>query len=132
MSNDSERQSPTPTNGTDELYWGMRERTYAMVLHLSQFLGFVAPFIGLIAPVVMWVMYKDKNTFIRDHGCNVVNWILSTIIYAIICIPLCLVLIGFVALGVLFICSVVFTIIGAVKANNGELWKYPLCIRFFS
>ncbi|MBP1638338.1 MAG: hypothetical protein H6Q18_1127, partial [Bacteroidetes bacterium] len=38
-------------------------------------------------------------------------------------------LIPLVIFGIL---DLVFTIIGAVKANNGEVWNYPLSIRFFS
>ena len=26
---------------------------------------------------------------------------------------------------------IIFPIIGGIKANNGELWKYPLSIQFF-
>jgi uncharacterized Tic20 family protein len=31
----------------------------------------------------------------------------------------------------LVIIGIVFPIIGGIKANNGEVWKYPLSIPFF-
>jgi uncharacterized protein len=34
---------------------------------------------------------------------------------------------GFVILGVL---SVIFPIIGGIKANQGEVWEYPLSFKF--
>jgi uncharacterized Tic20 family protein len=43
---------------------------------------------------------------------------------------LCFVLIGFPLLFAVLILSIVFPIIGAVKAANGELWPYPLSIAF--
>jgi uncharacterized Tic20 family protein len=32
----------------------------------------------------------------------------------------------------LVICGIIFTIIGAVRANDGIAWSYPMSIRFFS
>jgi uncharacterized Tic20 family protein len=40
------------------------------------------------------------------------------------------VLVGILLLIALGIVAIVFPIIGAVKANNGELWEYPLTIKF--
>jgi uncharacterized Tic20 family protein len=34
-----------------------------------------------------------------------------------------------IALG---IASIIFTIVGGIKANEGKIWKYPMAIRFFS
>jgi uncharacterized Tic20 family protein len=33
-----------------------------------------------------------------------------------------------IALGVI---GIIFSIVAAIKANNGEVWKYPLAITFF-
>ena len=44
---------------------------------------------------------------------------------------LCLLLIGFFLLWVLGILAVVFPIIAALKARDGELWDYPFCFKFF-
>ena len=41
-----------------------------------------------------------------------------------------LIIIGIPILFVLGILAVVFPIIGAIKAYNGELWEYPMAIRF--
>jgi uncharacterized Tic20 family protein len=40
------------------------------------------------------------------------------------------VLVGFLTLLAVGVIHIVFPIIGAVKANNGELWEYPLTIKF--
>lgn len=98
---------------------------WAMFLHLSQLLGLVIPIIGLLAPIVMWQMKKD-DPVIDAHGKAIVNWIISAIIYAIIFWLLMFVLIGIPLIIILGIISVVFPIIGGVKANNGQVWKYPM------
>ena len=109
-------------------YWGMDERKYSMLLHLSQLTNFVVPSLGLILPVVMWILYKDQNQFINDNGRMAVNWIISNIIYCVVLIPLCFVIIGIPFLVVLGILNVIFSIIAGIKASEGTVWKYPLSI----
>ena len=64
------------------------------------------------------------------HGKMVVNWMISSTIYAVVSLVLCLVLVGFLMLIALAVVGILFPIIGGIKANNGELWQYPLAIRF--
>ena len=94
-------------------------------------MSMAVPFAGIVLPVVMWATNKNESPIINAHGKNVINWIISFIIYAFISALLCLVIIGIPMLMTLFICSIVFTIMGAVKANNGKVWKYPMSIQFF-
>jgi len=106
-------------------------RQMAMLLHLSVLAGFIVPFAGLIVPILIWQMKKDELPLIDVHGKNVVNWIISALIYTVICFALWFVLIGIplsIALGLV---GIIFPIIGAIKGNNGEVWKYPLAISFF-
>ena len=112
-------------------YWGMDEPTFSMLLHLSSFLSIAVPFAGIVLPVVMWATNKNESPIIDAHGKNVINWMISFIIYAVVSVLLFLVIIGIPMLVALFICSIVFTIMGAVKANNGKVWKYPMSIQFF-
>jgi uncharacterized Tic20 family protein len=60
----------------------------------------------------------------------VVNWLISSLIYFVVSLVLAIVLIGILGLVALGIMSIVFPIIGGIKANNGELWEYPLTIKF--
>ena len=64
------------------------------------------------------------------HGKMVANWMISAAIYVFVSFILMLVLVGFLTLFAVAIMGIVFPIIGAVKANNGELWEYPLTIKF--
>jgi uncharacterized protein len=107
------------------------DRTWLILLHLSMFAGYVVPLAGFIAPLVIWLTMKDESPEIDAHGRVVVNWIITSVIYWTIAIALCLVLIGIPLVMILGAISVIFPIIGAVKASNGVLWKYPLSISFF-
>lgn len=110
----------------------MREdRTLIVVTHLTQLITLVTGFGSLILPLILWVTQKEKVYQMDSHGKNIINFQLSLIIYCIICVPLILLfglgLLGFIALGIM---SVIFPIINAIKASNGETPTYPLSFNF--
>lgn len=115
----------------EKVYWGMSTRTYCMVIHLSQLSSFVVPGLGFILPFVLWIVHKVQDEAINQHGKVTANWLLSLLIYSIICTVLAFILIGIVGFAILGLLNLVFAIIAAMKANNGELWPYPLSIQFF-
>jgi len=102
-----------------------------MLIHLSQLLNFTAPCTGFIASIVLWAIAKDKSPHVDQHGKIVLNWILSALIYGIAGFLLCFIVVGVLILIALMVSMIAFPIIGAVKANGGIVWKYPLCIPFF-
>ena len=116
-------QPPTSLQTTEQKQTGM-------FLHLSQLLNFVIPFGGIVAPILIWQFKKDEIPALDAHGKMVTNWIISAAIYGVVSAVLCIVLIGFLGLLALFIMGIVFPIIGAIKANNGEFYEYPLTIKF--
>lgn len=110
--------------------WGMEINAFCMLMHLSQLLNVIIPFGGLILPIVMWATNRDQSQVVNDHGKVIINWLISGTIYAIVSSLLIFVLIGFPLLLAVGICSLVFAVIGGIKANDGVLWHYPLSIRF--
>ena len=106
-------------------------RTWAMFLHLSQLAGFALPLAGLVVPILIWQLKKAELPELDVHGKIVVNWILSALIYAVVCVILIFLLVGLPLLLILGVLAIVFPIVGGIKANNGEAWKYPLSISFF-
>jgi uncharacterized Tic20 family protein len=131
-------------------------RLWATLLHLSQFANIFAPSAGIIAPILIWQIKKKDLPDLNMHGKIVVNWFLSTLSYGIAYfllsflameMPLFVgsqndvaiegslitasIAMGMLLFALLGILAVVFPIIGGLKANNGEVWKYPLSITFF-
>lgn len=106
------------------------QKQTGMFLHLSQLINLVIPLGGIIAPILIWQMKKDEIPALDAHGKMVVNWLISSLIYWVISGVLAIVLIGFLGIFALLIMGIVFPIIGGIKANNGELWEYPLTIKF--
>ena len=117
-------------NENKQEFWGMPLHTYCMLIHLSQLTSMIIPGLGFILPIVMWAANKDKNSAIDEHGKVTLNWLISLFIYSIICAILVFVVIGIVGLVLLALLNFVFAIIAAIKANDGQVWVYPLSIRF--
>ncbi|MEP2937386.1 MAG: DUF4870 domain-containing protein [Gilvibacter sp.] len=101
-----------------------------VLMHLSQLLNYITGFGGLIVPLIIWVTNKDRVHDMDKQGKEVVNFQISTMIYALIAIP-CILLFG---LGILMLIAIgilafIFPIIGAIKASNNEHFEYPFTIR---
>jgi uncharacterized protein len=105
-------------------------RRWGLLLHLSVLAGYALPIAGIVVPIAIWQLKKDALPTIDAHGKNAVNWIISLIVYAVVCGILAFTLIGIPLLMALGVVAVVFPIVAAIKANNGEVWKYPLAISF--
>lgn len=107
------------------------EKQMGLFLHLSG-LAFALFFpIGLALPVVLWQTQKDKIPALDAHGKMITNWMISATIYGVISFVLAFFLIGFLTGLAVWIMAIIFPVIGALKANNeGELWEYPLTIKF--
>lgn len=106
------------------------QRQMGLFLHLSQFANVIFFPLGIVAPILIWQLNKDKIPGLDAHGKMVTNWMISATIYAVASIILMFVLVGFLTILALAVMGIVFPIIGAIKANSGELWDYPLTIKF--
>jgi uncharacterized Tic20 family protein len=108
-----------------------KERTWGMFAHLSSLLGWIGiPFGNLIAPFIIWQIKKEDMDFAANQAKECLNFQISMVIYIFIAGILCFFLIGFVLLPILIILDIVFTIIAAVKVNDGHPYRYPLTLRF--
>ncbi len=105
-------------------------RMWAMLLHLSVFAGYIAPLAGLVVPILIWQLKKSEFPEIDAHGKVVCNFLISFLIYAAVATLLVFLIIGVPLLMALGVAAVVLPIIGGIKANNGELWPYPMTIQF--
>ncbi len=99
-------------------------RTMGMLAHL---LGI---FTGFIGPLVIWLIKKDDQPFVNDQGKEALNWQITLLIGYIISSALTFVCIGFVLYAVVWILAVIYGIIGTMKANRGEWFRYPWSIKF--
>lgn len=122
--------TPEPKIVDATLVVDSESRKWGMLCHLSSLIGFLLPFGTIIAPLVVWQMKKDVSLFVDEQGKESVNFQISMAIWMIISCVLVFVVIGFVALGILAILSIIWVIMAGVQANEGRSYRYPLTIRF--
>ncbi len=138
--------------------WGMACHLSAIVC--APFNCVLIPFVSLIVPYLVWISGRDKHPFVDDQGRESLNFQISMAIYTIsvgiLSIFLFLLTCGIVLsspigssidssignvlnwLFVMFLAVVVLfgffqiavIILAAVKAYNGQSYRYPFTLRF--
>lgn len=126
--NNTDNSTYKPTSSSE--LWGLNEKGYCTLMHISQFAGILVPIGGFVLPIVMWMMGKENNAMVDKQGRAIMNWMISLLIYLSISGLLCIVAIGFPLLIVLGVLNLIFVIKGAMKANDGLYWDYPMTIHF--
>jgi uncharacterized Tic20 family protein len=116
-----ERKAATPL--ADSRNWGM-------ISHLSAFVMFFG-IPSIVGPLVVWAL-KKEDPYVDYHGKEAMNFNISFLLYGVVSAILILVAIGLVLLPLVGLVWFVLVIVGAVKASNGEYYRYPLTIRFIS
>ena len=111
-------------------------RTWCMLCHLSALAGLMVPAGNIFGPLVVWLIKKDESSEIDEHGKESLNFQISVFIYvaalSLLCFILMFVIIGFLLIPVIAlvcIADVVLVIIASLKANEGQLYRYPLTLR---
>jgi uncharacterized protein len=105
-------------------------RTWTVLCHASALAGFFVPWAGhILGPLIVWLAKRGDSPEIDEHGKESLNFQISMLIYNLIAGVLCLVLIGFVILGILHILNLVLVIVASIQASEGKLYRYPITIR---
>lgn len=102
------------------------EKMWATLIHIGGiFFNFLPALIG-------YLILKDRGPFVRAHTAAALNFQLTMLIGYVVGSILTVIVIGVLVLIAVGILSLVFSIIAAVKANQGEFYTYPLSIKFLS
>jgi hypothetical protein len=116
------------------------ERTWAMIAHLSVLLNLVTGFLGIVAALVIYLVYKDRSKYVAYQSMQsfvfqliwwfgggilaglswVITGISSAVLIGLLCIPLACVI------SLLPLAAMVYGVIGAIQCNNGQDFKYWL------
>jgi uncharacterized Tic20 family protein len=121
MMSDNKETLPVLSTDPDERMW-------AMFCHLGTLVTWF-PSANIIVPLVIWLAKKEKYPLVNDQGKEALNFQITILIGYAICIPFFFVLIGIPAFIALGIYHVVFSIIAAIKSNEGRAYRYPYTFR---
>jgi uncharacterized Tic20 family protein len=108
-------------------------RTWNMFCHLSALAGFIGVPLGtLLGPFIIWQIKKNEIPSVEIHGKAALNFqitillaVLVTFIVGFILSFFCIGYLFFLLIAPIALCGLIFAIVAAVKANNGEDYKYP-------
>lgn len=135
------------------------QNTNAFLIHISAFAGYLFPLGSIITPLILWQTLKERSPFLDEHGKEAVNFNISYSLYIFILglsfIPFffgrifngfdgididfggyhghggLFGIFGFASVvSIVALIKVSLIIIAAMKANKGEMYKYPLTIKF--
>jgi uncharacterized Tic20 family protein len=108
-----------PVSPSDERLWGM-------LAHLGQLL------FAFVAPLVIYLIYKDRSQFIRHHSAQALNFAVTGVVYWVVLTLVTIITcgVGAILLVALAIAELVYLILAAVAANRGEWYTYPKFVAF--
>jgi uncharacterized Tic20 family protein len=98
------------------------DNQWASFAHLGGILGF-------LPSLIIWLVFKDRGAFTNTEAKEALNFQLTIIIGYIVGAILSIVLIGaFISLAA-WVVSVIFSVLGFLKAKDGQAYRYPFAIR---
>lgn len=121
-------------------------RTWAMLAHLAALAGYVVPLGNVIGPLVVWLSKRDTMPFVDYHGRESLNFHITIAIgyvvlflLAFLSVFLSIIMIGFLLMPLVILLIIglgvfelVITIMAALEANRGNLYRYPFSLRLIS
>ena len=100
------------------------EKNLGILMHGLALIG-----LPILGPLIVWILKKDVSPYLDAQGREVLNFHISLILYFFVSFLLMFVVIGIPVFFLLTAASLVLTIIGIVKAVDGQLYRFPLIIR---
>ena len=105
------------------------QKVLALLAHISYFIGGVG---FILAPLVIFVLKQD-DSFVYEHAKQALIAHLAMVAASFIIWASCTLVIGIVflpVLAVLWLILLVTSVLGAIKAFNGETYQYPFIQSF--
>jgi uncharacterized Tic20 family protein len=107
------------------------DRQWASFAHLGGILSF-------LPSLIIWLVFKDRGRFTDSEAKEALNFqmtlVLAYVVINIVSIALALVTFGIggvfsLLVWVVWILGVVFSILGFMKAKDGQRYRYPFALR---
>ena len=108
------------------------EKMWSMLIHLG---GAIISFVtyatlAFLPALIGFLVLKDRGPFVRENTKNALNFQLTLLIGVVVGWITSFILIGFLILLAVWVVNIVFSIIAAVRSNQGQVYRYPMTIAF--
>ena len=130
----TDRQNYGVLEGHDQrVISAQEERTWSVLSHLSMFLNLFTGFLGPVAALIIWLVYKDRSSRVAFNALQSmwyqIGWLVILAVGWTVTALLTIVIIGFFLIPVMAIISVVpFVHAGyaAYRVSKDDDYRYPL------
>ncbi len=113
----------------DEKLWGTFMHLSALIVGIIGSMTGIPAF-SFLGPLVLWLIKRHESPFLDDQGKEALNFNITVGLAMLLCFPLILLLgLGLLLMFIIGIAALVLTIMAAIKANNGEWYRYPFSLR---
>jgi len=105
------------------------ERTLATLTHLSGLAGYLIPLGGVVVPIIIWATKSESKVIASlAKQALILNLVVFLLFAASAVLLITIILIPAVLLFWLFLglAAVALPIVGAIKAQDGTYFRYPL------
>lgn len=129
--------APLPMSGSEE-------RTWAMLAHLSVLTNLITGFLGPVAALVIYLMFRDRSRYVAYHALQsmifqIIWWggggvligimwatvgVLSALIVGIVLIPIACIFTPII--GLMPLAALVYGTVGGIQTSQGEDFRYWL------
>lgn len=93
---------------------------------LAPLVHVLALFFWIFAPLVVFIVTEDE--FVKRNAANALNWQISYAVYVLISAFLVIFVVGILTAVLVGLMNLIFCVVAAVKAADGEAWKYPFTL----
>lgn len=121
-----------PGGPTTTMIGPREEDTWSALAHLSVYLNLFTGFLGPVAALVIWLMYKDRSPRVGFHALQSlyyqVAWMVALVVGWALTFFLMIVLVGFLLVPVMIVVSLApfaHMAYAAYKVNRGVDYRYP-------
>ena len=126
--------TPAVMPSADERRWAAGAHLAALVLAFIT--SWAAGIAGAAGALAVWLLKRDESAFVAAHAKEALNFNLSMFVYAVVLVVLTVFTLGLglivtVPIGIaIALVWLVATIVAAVRAYDGQAYRYPITIRF--
>ncbi|MBO0811215.1 MAG: DUF4870 domain-containing protein, partial [Microlunatus sp.] len=85
---------------------------------------------GFVAPLIIWAVFKDRDPRVRQNAAAATNFGFLMAIGYVVGSILSVIFIGLLLVIAAGILAIIFGIIGAIRANDGEVYPYPFNVKW--
>lgn len=106
-------------------YVNSDERIFSLLCHLIA----LVPYLGIIGPLLIWLLRKDVYAEVNRQGRDSINFQLSIWIYSLAAGLLVFMGIGALIITLIGILNLIVVVVASIKSYNGERFEYPLSLK---